>query len=354
MVKGGMNQVLTLAAAATPADIDKLTHLRRGLIAHGYRPVACIGKAAVVDNWQNSRWSAAQMEGIARNYPGATNTGLLCGELVGLDIDTPDEETARAIRAMVLELPDGDRSPYRIGKAPKFLYIFRAAEPRDKITTGAYLVGGLKCQIEVFGNRTQFVGFGLHPDTRQPYEWHNGSPAETPLADLPEITPESIDGLLARAEGYFAERGTLMKSASKPRDGRASTVVDSDHPWSIINSRALANLDAWATQLGLEDQEKYQSGHHSIASFRPSMNAKVRKRGRSLNIQPNGIVDYSDNNRGYSPIDLVAACLDMSPTDAAEWLRDRVGGGDATPSISVSGLLAQPARRAACGYTGRL
>ncbi|WP_375791506.1 hypothetical protein ACE102_46700 (plasmid) [Bradyrhizobium sp. vgs-9] len=38
-------------------------------------------------NWQRSRWSAAQMEGIARNYPDATNTGLLCGELVGLDVD---------------------------------------------------------------------------------------------------------------------------------------------------------------------------------------------------------------------------------------------------------------------------
>jgi hypothetical protein len=349
-----MNQVLTLAAAATPADMDKLTHLRRGLIAHGYRPVACSGKAAVVDNWQNSRWSANQMDGIARNYPGATNTGLLCGELVGLDIDTPDEETARAIRAMVLELPDGDRSPYRIGKAPKCLYIFRAAEPRDKITTGAYLINDAKCQIEVFGNRTQFVGFGLHPDTRQPYEWHNGSPAETPLADLPEINWPDIETLLARAEEYFSARGTLMKPASKPRIDRPAAAVDGDHPWSLLNQRAFANLDAWATQFGLEDQEKYQGGYHSVASFRPSMNARVRKRGRSLNIQQNGIVDYSDNNRGYSPIDLVAACLDMSPTDAAEWLRDRVGGGDATPSISVSGLLAQPARRAACGYTGRL
>jgi hypothetical protein len=341
------------SAAKSTVALDSITHLRRGLIGLGYRPVACSDKAAVVDNWQNSRWSAAQMDGIARNYPGAVNTGLLCGELVGLDVDTPDEETARAIRAMVLELPDADRAPYRIGKAPKCLYIFRALEPRDKRTTGAYLVNGLKCQIEVFGNRTQFVGFGLHPDTRRPYEWFNGSPAETPLADLPEVTPESIDGLLARAEEYFAARGTLIKPASKPRAGRASTVVDSDHPWAIINSRALASLDAWVPDLGLDGWRRYQSGYHSVASFRPSNSTTVKKRGRSLNIQPNGIVDYNNNNKGYSPIDLVAACLTMPEGEAAEWLRDRVGC-DVTPAINVSGLLAQPARRRANHQTSTL
>jgi hypothetical protein len=336
-----------VSSAANSTDVlASITHLRRGLIGLGYRPVACIGKAAVVDNWQNSRWSAAQMDGIARNYPDATNTGLLCGELVAIDVDTPDEETATAIRGMVSELPDADKAPYRIGKAPKCLHIFRAAQPRDKRTTGAYLVNGLKCQIEVFGNRTQFIGFGLHPDTRRPYEWHNGSPAETPLADLPEITPEAIDGLLARAEAYFAARGTLMKPASKANN-RGPAVADSDHPWSVINSRALSGLDAWVPDLGLDGWRRYQNGYHSIASFRPSNSTTVKKRGRSLNIQPSGIVDYSDGNRGYSPIDLVSTCLSLPAADAADWLSGRVGGGDDTKPVPVAGLLAQHARRSA-------
>ncbi|TWH91661.1 bifunctional DNA primase/polymerase [Bradyrhizobium daqingense] len=213
------------------ATLKRIIHLRCSLIAYGYRPVACSGKAAVMGNWQRSRWSAAQMEGIARNYPDATNTGLLCGELVGLDVDTPDAETADAIRAMVMELPGSDRAPYRMGKAPKTLFAFRATEPREKRATGAYLINGAKCQVEAFGERTQFVAFGTHPDTGRPYEWFNGSPAETPLAELPEITPEAIDELLARAEAYFAERGTLIKPASKASD-RGPVVVDSDHPWA--------------------------------------------------------------------------------------------------------------------------
>jgi hypothetical protein len=299
-----------------------------------------------MDNWQRSRWSAEQMAGIARNYPDAANTGLLCGDLVGLDVDAPDEEVATAIRAMVMELPGSDRAPFRIGKAPKILFAFRAAEPRDKRATGAYLINGQKCQVEVFGNRTQFVAFGVHPETGREYEWLNGSPAETPLADLPEISPEAIDGLLARAEAYFATRGTLIKPASKAGD-RGLVVVDSDHPWADINSRALASLDAWVPDLGLDGLRRYQSGFHAVASFRPSINSKVKKRGRALNIQPSGIVDYSAGNTGYSPIDMVAVCLSMSAPEAAEWLRKRVGGGDNTRPVSVARLLTQPARRAA-------
>lgn len=319
----------------TVRPLDPVVHLRRGLIAQGYRPVACMGKAAVMDNWQRSRWSAAQMDGIARNYPDATNTGLLCGELVGLDIDTPDPSTADAIRAMVMELPGAYRAPFRIGKAPKVLFIFRVTEPRDKRVTGAYNIIGHKCQVEVFGNRTQFVAYGIHPDTGREYEWFNGSPAETAFADLPKIEHADVDALLARAESYLADRGSLIKPASKSVANRGPAVVDSDHPWADINKRALLNPSAWAPELGLDGLRRYQAGFHSVASFRPSIYARAKQRGRSLNIQPAGIVDYSDGNRGYSPIDLVSVCLSLSPSESVEWLRGRIGECE-RPRININ------------------
>jgi hypothetical protein len=335
--------------ASTRSNLDGITHLRCGLATYGYRVTPVRGKDACVSNWPNSRWRAAQMEGLARNYPDATNTGLVCGELVALDIDTPDPAVADAICSMVAKLPGADGSPYRIGKAPKRLYIFRTTEPRPKVSTGAYLIGGLKCQLEVFGQRTQFVAYGVHPDTGRAYEWFNGSPAETPLAELPAIAPATVDGLLERAEAYFAERGTLIKRASKPGSCRErhDVVAPSDHPWAILNSRALSDLDAWVPQLCLDGLRRYQAGYHSVASFRPSNSTAATKRGRSLNIQPSGIVDYSAGNTGYSPIDLVATCLGIPETAAADWLRERVGDDDTTPAISVAGLLGQPARRAA-------
>ncbi|WP_370192623.1 hypothetical protein [Bradyrhizobium diazoefficiens] len=88
-------------------------------------------------------------------------------------------------------------------------------------------------------------------------------------------------------------------------------------------------------ELGLEDLRKYQGGFHAVASFRPSINSKVKKRGRALNIQPSGIVDYSAGNAGYSPINMVSVSLSMSASEAAEWLRKRVGGGAMTPSQSA-------------------
>jgi Bifunctional DNA primase/polymerase, N-terminal len=325
-------------------SLEGITHLRRGLATHGYRVTPVKGKDACMPNWPTARWNAGQMAGIARNYPDATNTGLVCGELVGLDIDTPDQETADAIRAMVAQLPGFVAAPYRIGKAPKCLYAFRATEPRDKLTTSKYIINGHDCQLEVFGRRSQFVAYGIHPGTLAPYEWHNGSPAETPFADLPEITPEAIDALLQRAEAYFAERGALKTPPSKPREGSATSAV-SDHPWAVINSRALAKLGAWVPDLQLQKLKRYQSGYMSIASFRPTRSTTATRRIRSLSVQPQGIYDHSAK-QGYSPIDLVAVCLSIPEPLAVEWLRARLGITDA-PAVNVAGLLAQPLPRAA-------
>jgi Bifunctional DNA primase/polymerase, N-terminal len=340
---------LNPASQAKSDPLEPIAHLRRGLITHGYRVVACVGKEARGDNWQYSRWTPDQMDGLTRTHHYATNTGLVCGELVGLDIDTPDQETADAILAMVAELPGFAYAPYRIGQAPKSLYAFRAAEPRDKVTTGKYLIRGHACQIEIFGRRNQFVAYGTHPDTGRGYEWHNGSPAETPLADLPEITTSDIDALLARAESYFAEHGTPIKKAKAANDNERGGEAggDPDHPWSIVKQSAYANLSAWVPDLGLKDLDKYQGGYHSVASFRPTNSTTAKKRGKALNIQPAGIVDYAAGNKGCSPIDLVEACLGLTPHQAFEWLRERVGlPDDGTKPVSVAGLKAQPERRA--------
>lgn len=328
-------------------SIESATHLRRGLIAHGYRVVAANGKDAVSKNWSTSRLKADQMDGLARTYPYATNTGILTGEVVAIDVDTPDKDTADAINAMMMELSASKDAPYRIGKAPKRCYIFRTNSPRSKASTGAYLINGHKCQIEAMGVGQQVIAYGVHPDTGRDYEWFNGSPAETRLDELPEIDHADVDALLERAEAYFAERGELVKKASKPHanDNRPRE-ADSDHPWSRLNQRAYADLDAWVPQLGLEDLKRYQSGYHSVASFRPTNSTTTKQRGRALNIQPVGIVDYADGNTGYSPIDLVAVCLRLKDHEAVDWLRERVGDDDGrTPSISVDGLLNQNERR---------
>ncbi|MDR6304924.1 hypothetical protein GGQ85_002640 [Nitrobacter vulgaris] len=298
------------------------------------------GKRAQGKNWTHSRWSADQMEGLARLYPYATNTGILTGEVVAIDVDTPDPGVADAINAMIAELPAATDAPYRIGKAPKRCYLFRTTSPRAKSATGAYIINGHKCQVEAMGTGQQVVAFGTHPETLRDYVWFNGSPAETAVSHLPEIDHAEVDAL-ARAEAYFAKRGELVKPASKSHaNDNERTSGCSDHPWSLLNQRAYDNLDAWVPQLGLEGLRRYRNGYHSIASFRPTNSTTAKKRGRALNIQSIGIVDYADNNTGYSPIDLVAVCLRLQDHQAVDWLKERVGEpDDGTRPVNVDGLL---------------
>jgi hypothetical protein len=330
-------------------SLEEIVRLRRGLIAHGYRVIPCDGKRAQGLNWPNAKWRADQMEGLARNYPHATNTGILTGEVVAIDVDAPDPEASEALAAMVAALPRSSLAPYRVGKAPKRLYVFRTNAPRTKAATSAYAMNGAKCQVEVLGIGNQFIAYGVHPDTHQSYEWFNGSPAETPASDLPLIEPVNVDALLARAERYLAESGTLMKRAGRQPAVRASEMrPPSDHPWSNLNRRALANLAAWVPSLELEGLRRYRSGYHAVASFRPSNSTTATRRGRALNIQPEGICDHADGNRGYSPIDLVAVCLGLKTAEAVDWLTGHIGEND-RPSINInfSSIIAKGLLRAA-------
>ena len=193
--------------------------------------------------------------------------------------------------------------------------------------------------VEVFGERGQVLAYGVHPETGREYEWFNGSPAETPFADLPLVDPEDVDTLLARVEAYFAERGTLIKKPSTSVH-RESRPISSDHPWAEINQRAFARLEAWVPHLRLDGLRRYRNGYHSIASFRPTNSTTARHRGRALNIQPEGICDHADSNRGYSPIDLVGVCLSLPPPEAVEWLKERVGERQSHININFASIIA--------------
>ncbi|MEC5324358.1 AAA family ATPase [Aurantimonas sp. A3-2-R12] len=334
-------KIVETAAAFAVAD------LRHQLIANGYVPIPVAGKSPRIVGWQKLKPLADHVDGLIRAHPDHNNTGLLTGDLVAIDIDAPDAPTSMKLVEMVLDLPWGTASPCRVGKAPKCLFIFRATAPRKKATTGKFLINDKRCEVEVLGIGNQFVAYGIHPDTNAPYDWSNGEPTEVAFADLPEITPETLDTFLAAARELLAARGEPEASKKKPaaaNDNRPPAAAG-DGPWADIKTRAFADLDAWVPALGLDRLRRYQDGFLAVASFRPSRRAGLAtaKRGQALEISPAGICDHSDGNKGYSPIGLVAVCLGLEPGAAADWLRDRVGGGarvDTTPPVAHVALLA--------------
>ena len=125
-----------------------LADLRRALIANGYIPVPVNGKAPKILGWQKIEADASRIDDDIRTYRDHNNTGILCGQVVAIDIDVPDADAAAHLAAMVLGLPGGEKSLCRIGRAPKATFVFRTEAPRSKAATAVYMLDSHKCQIE--------------------------------------------------------------------------------------------------------------------------------------------------------------------------------------------------------------
>ncbi len=231
-----------------------LTALRRSLRRNFYRPVPvsgahlsikAAGKRPLMRGWETTCATAddAEIERWGRKQPECTNTGLLCGGIVGIDVPIaePAEEIERIARAML-----GDTPLKRIGHAPKLLLVARAAQPFDKIQTPEPLLpDGTSVRVEILATGQQFVGFGTRPDTRADYQWPDRSPLEVPATDLPVVTAEQCAAFVAQAEGTLRALGARTRAeikgadrAGRPRPFRAATALLSPGPWTRRHTTA--------------------------------------------------------------------------------------------------------------------
>ncbi len=212
---------------------DDLTDLRTALHRNGYRPVPVAGahlavksagKRPMMRGWETvcadadedeiARWTRAQ-----RN---CTNTGLLCGDLIGVDIDVMDEDHAHRLTCIATEML-GMTPAARIGRAPKIMLAFRTAAPFNKVQTSEFhMPDGSVARAEVLATGQQFVGFGIHPDTKAPYRWPERSPLDVPLHELPVVDREGCAAFVAAAESYLRKAGgqTAVERREIERQGR--------------------------------------------------------------------------------------------------------------------------------------
>ena len=222
-----------------------MTELRLALWRNGYRPVPVAGahlaiksagKRPLMKGWETV--CAAANEHEIRRWTGAqrncTNTGLLCGDIIGVDIDVTIDMLASEVEALAREML-GATPLKRIGRAPKLLLVFRTDQPFDKVQTPELVLpDGTVVRVEVLATGQQFVGFGIHPDTKAEYAWPDRSPLDIPRADLPMVSApqcadfiQKIEAMLRRAGGETqAERRQVehkgRKLAGLGRDDRPS------------------------------------------------------------------------------------------------------------------------------------
>ncbi len=95
----------------------------------------------------------------------------------------------------------GDTPAVRIGPAPKRLLVYRAVQP---------FAGFKYPTIEVLGMGQQFIAYGVHPDTGQPYNWPVSTLADLSPDDLPAITE-------AQAREFAKEAYQLIPADLRPK-----------------------------------------------------------------------------------------------------------------------------------------
>ena len=98
--------------------LDRITRQRKQLLDAGYIPIATNGKMPAALAWQDTDPTARDIDEWARQFPAATNTGLLTKLTPTVDIDVLD---ARVVEALVMALyfVTGGRSIVRIGTSTK-------------------------------------------------------------------------------------------------------------------------------------------------------------------------------------------------------------------------------------------
>ena len=135
--------------------------------------------------------------------------GIAAGRVIGIDIDVLDAGVSAQIEGLAKRRL-GDTPAVRIGRAPKRLLVYRAAQP---------FAGFKYPPIEVLGQGQQFIAYGIHPDTGQAYDWPVESLVDLNVSDLPAVTE-------AQAREFAQEAYLLIPATLRPKSlsvGRQAT-----------------------------------------------------------------------------------------------------------------------------------
>lgn len=186
-------------------------------------------------------WNTIDYDYEALDREGGYGMGLLCNNVVGLDIDVDNPQHAQRLQAAirkVLKLPAN--TPLRIGRAPKRLLILRCEEPLpgfDVQRTDAKVV-----LFQLLGRGKQFVIQGTHPDTKQPYTISRALPERS---KLPLLTAAQVGPLRDAVMATLHDCGYDLRATGGA--GKQGTGKWAGPRWDAYNvgqaEQALAGLD---------------------------------------------------------------------------------------------------------------
>lgn len=269
---------------------------------------------------------------------------VVCGpaskDIVGVDIDT-DDATIRA--AVMSAIPQttvskrGQKGDTRFFRAPNIdkSKSWNLPTPDGEVDENGKRKTYRVCDLIGPGRQT-LLPPTIHPDTKEPYVWTGPDTLEDmDPSELPELTPEHVEAISAALAGlgYEAE----PERAPLPT---GSTGGDYDLPiHRHLNNAALENLSKWVPFLGLRRCKPTHLGYEAVAVWRASNTGQeIARRKLNLKISRQGIVDFGDGPRTYTPINLIIAAMDLGDDvdRAFGWLADALGWNDDVISLPLT------------------
>jgi putative DNA primase/helicase len=262
---------------STPSSPLDLTELRLCLLGNGFTPLPVLsharpgdgaGKGLHMKGWRTIDVTPEVIRGWGYGErQNDSNTGIRCGEVVGVDIDVYDKALSDRLRKLALDYFGGE-PPIRIGQPPKCLMLYRTASPREKRATAGYKLPGHEdkkaSRIEVLGEGQQLVGFGTHPVTLEPYRWIGPSLLEIKLHELPLVTDDAVDGFLNMAEQIIINAGGILTEdrprSHEPRERPKETAPADPSAYDEIDDA----LSFCGNNVGYEEWAKIGAGIYNI------------------------------------------------------------------------------------------
>ncbi|RVT93434.1 bifunctional DNA primase/polymerase [Sphingomonas crocodyli] len=160
---------------------------------NGYSPIPTkVGTKQPAIAWKPRCDALPSLATIERDlrYFGFGGAAIACGIVIAIDLDFTDAAMVSEAKCLVSAIAPGDPLE-RVGQFPKALLLYRAEEPVRTVH---------RRQFDILAQGSYFVGWGVHPVTKKPFEWIGSSPLDVPRVLLPLINARQIDQITVALE----------------------------------------------------------------------------------------------------------------------------------------------------------
>ena len=141
---------------------------------------------------------------------------------------------------------------------------------------------GTEAKVEILADGQQFVADGIHPDTGLPYLWPAGSPETVPLDQVPPITLEQAQAIVAKARELLVANGGVEKKPPPRGSSRTTGAAGADSFFAKVNAAALGNLAAWVKALFRSAEYQLGTGAWRVTAQGSRAGQTSRRTSRSI------------------------------------------------------------------------